>query len=143
MLLDDLMIARRALAEGGVNIVVARGGMILFTGWSRGLRDLAKIALESPEILNGSSVADRIVGKAAAIIFAVNGVEAVYAPTLSRHALDVLERSGIKFHYERLVSHIEAPGGEICPFERLIRDIADPDEAYRRLIKRFRELGWG
>jgi len=143
LLLDDLMIARRALAERGANIVVARGGMILLMGWSRGLRDLAKIALKSPEILNSSSVADRIVGKAAAIIFAVNGVEAVYAPILSRHALDVLKRSGIKFHYERLVPYIEAPGGEICPFERLIMDIADRDEAYRRLIERFRELGWG
>jgi len=143
LLLDDLIIAQKALAERGANIVVARGGMVLFTGWSKGLRDLAKIALESPEILDGSSVADRIVGKAAAIIFAVNGVEAVYAPTLSRHALDVLEKSGIKFHYEKLVPHIEAHGEGICPFERLIMDIADRDEAYRRLIERFRELGWG
>ena len=61
--------------------MVARGSMILFTGWSRGLRDLAKIALESPGILDGSSVADRIVGKAAAVISAVNGVETAYTLT--------------------------------------------------------------
>jgi hypothetical protein len=137
------MLARRALVERGANIVIARRGMILFAGWSRGLKDLAKIALESRGMLNCSSVADRIVGKAAAIIFSANGVEAVYALTLSRHALEELERSGIKLYYERLVPHIEAPSGGICPFEKLVMNIADRDEAYRRLIERFRELGWG
>ena len=142
-MLDDLTIARKVLAERSANIVVVRDGMILFTGWSKGLRDLAKITLESPRILYGSSIADRIVGKAAAIIFTVNGVKAVYALTLSKHALRELERSRIEFHYERLVSHIEGPSEGICPFEKLVMDIIDYNEAYRRLIERFRELGWG
>lgn len=142
-MLDDLMIARRTLVERDANLVIARRGMILFTGWSRGLRDLAKIALERPEILNGSSVADRIVGKAAAIIFSINSVEAVYALTLSKHALEELEKTGINFYYEKLVPYIEAPGGGICPFEKLVISITDNNEAYRRLLERFRELGWG
>lgn len=142
-MLDDLVLAGRALSERGANLVIARDGRILFTGYSRGLRDLAKIALEDPGMLGGSAVADRVVGKAAAIICSINGVRAVYAITLSRHALEELEKAGVEFHYERLVPHIEAPGGGICPFEKLVMDLGDRGAAYRRLLERFRELGWG
>ncbi len=142
-MLDDLMLVRKALTESGANLIIARRGEILFMGWSKGLRDLANIALGNPDMLDGSSVADRIIGKAAAMIYSVNNVKAIYALTLSRHALEELKGSGIKIYYERLVPYIEAPGGEVCPFEKLVLEFSDRDEAYRRLLERFRKLGWG
>ncbi|MEM4718488.1 MAG: DUF1893 domain-containing protein [Nitrososphaerota archaeon] len=142
-MLSDLMLARRTLAESGANMVIARGGEIIFMGWSKGLRDLAKIALTSPGLLEGSSVADKIVGKAVAVICSMNGVKAVYAQLMSSPALEELERSGIETHYERLAPYIETPSGEICPFEKLIMHLGNRDEAYRMLLERFRKLGWG
>lgn len=136
----DLDIAKKVLFEKNANLVVVRDGEILFLGRSNGLGDLAEIVLRNPGILKSSSIADRIVGKAAAVIYSVNRVKAAYACLLSKHGLEVLEKNGVEVHYERLAQHIEGRDGGICPFERLILEIGEERTAYRLLLEKLREI---
>jgi len=139
----DLLIARNLLEEKSANLVVVRDGNALFIGYGKGLSDLAKIVLNSPSILENSSIADRVVGKAAAVIFAVNGVKAVYSPLMSIRGYEVLIRHGVKTSYQILIDYVKSPEGGICPFEQLILDIDELHEAYGVLIRRFREMFGG
>lgn len=86
----------------------------------RGVRDLLGLLTEEPEALRGASVADKVVGKGAAALMALGGVREVYALVMSRKALELLDREGVKAGYETLVDNIiNRAGTDICPVEKL------------------------
>jgi len=138
--LDDLTLAKSILRDKSSELVVVRDGRILFIGRSRGLRDLAEIVLKDPRILRGSAIADQVVGKAAGVIFLANGVKAVHGCLMSVHGLEILEKGQVKISYDKVIDQVKSPSGDICPFEKLILNIDDVDEAYNRLLTRIREV---
>lgn len=80
--------------------------------------------------LSGASAADRIVGKAAAMLFALAGVSSLYAEVLSERALPVLERYGIAVAWGTLTpAIINRRGDGPCPMETAVEEIDDPNEA--------------
>ncbi len=93
---------------------------------------------------NGCVAADKIVGRAAAFIYAKIGAKEIYAEVLSRAALPVLERFGIKYTFGVLADNIRnRQKNGICPMEQTVKDIEDPDEAIRALAAKLEELRRG
>ena len=137
--LRDLEIAEKILREREANLVVVRNGKEIFTGFSNGLKDLAEIVLEDPKILRFSSIADRIVGKAVAVVCVAERVRAVYADMVSFSGLRTLRRGGVKVRYEKLVNFVRGRDGRICPFEMALLGVEDLKEAYERLLREFRK----
>lgn len=91
--------------------------------------------------LAGYSVADIVVGKAAALLFAKSGIKSVYAKTLSRSGKKILELYGIKYEYETLTERIiNRSGTDICPMEKAVSATNDPFEAYDLLKKAIKSL---
>ncbi len=91
--------------------------------------------------LAGYSVADIVVGKAAALLFAKSGIKSVYAKTLSRSGKKILELYGIKYEYETLTERIiNRSGTDICPMEKAVSATNDPLEAYDLLKKAIKSL---
>lgn len=81
--------------------------------------------------LKGYSVADKVVGKAAALLFVKAGIKEVFAKVISLEATRVLVRFSIPFEYEALNEKIISHDGvSICPMEKLVMDIDDPNEGY-------------
>lgn len=81
-----------------------------------------------------SVAADLIVGKAAALIYAKMGIVRLHARTLGKSAISVLDRFGIKYTYGELTDFIRARTGDgMCPMERTVANIDDPDEAVKAL----------
>ena len=78
----------RLLHEGNYSLVVAHGEIRTFSG--RGVSDLYALSGEDPGFLRGASVADKVVGKAAAALMIVAGVSELHADVISRPALDLL-----------------------------------------------------
>lgn len=99
---------------------VVANRMSVRTFRERGVRDLLRLLREEPEALRGASVADKVVGKGAAALMALGGVREVYALVMSRKALELLDREGVKVDYETLVDIIiNRAGTDICPVEKL------------------------
>ncbi len=93
------------------------------------------------ENLRGYSAADLIVGKAAALLFVKSGVVSVYAKVLSQGGKEVLQKFGVFFEYETLTDNIiNRDGTDICPMEKTVANISDPDEAYIALTEKVRSL---
>lgn len=89
--------------------------------------------------LKGFSVADLVVGKAAAMLFVRAGIAEVFARVISRSGKDYLERHGIPVAYETLTDSIRNRAGtDICPMERTVLAIDDPEEGYLALARRIR-----
>lgn len=91
--------------------------------------------------LDGFSAADKIVGKAAAMLFAFAGVKTVYGAVMSRAAVETLERFGIEYSYKTLTDEIiNRAGNRACPMEMAVHGISEPREAFEAIKKRLAEM---
>jgi hypothetical protein len=132
--MQDLETARRRLHEKRLTLSIVKGGEIVFEAGSRGISGLLGAIEDLGDNLRGASVADKVVGKAVALLCIYAGVEAVYASILSGRARALLEENSILVEFDTLVqSVLDADKIAACPFEELAAEIADPEEAYRRL----------
>lgn len=105
----------------------------------RGVADLFSLVTDEPDFLRGASVADRIIGRGAALLLVKGGAAEVYAQVISSGAIEVLIQAGIEVEYGQLVANIiNRTGTDICPVEKLTADTSSPDEAYV-MIKQFLE----
>ncbi|HOA33149.1 MAG: DUF1893 domain-containing protein [Clostridiales bacterium] len=126
---DELQKAVSKLHDSGCAIVVANGEKVIASA-ETSLKPLIEIVKTSPEILRGAAVADKIVGKAAALLLVHSGVREVYAEILSDFAVPVLERAGIQYHYNKKVPFIKnRAGDDTCPMEKKVLYIDDPETA--------------
>ena len=115
------------LHTGNRSLVV--GGEKVYTYDGRGVSDLFRLSHESPALLRGSRIADKVVGKGAAALMAWTGVGEVYADVISRPALGLLRDNGIPTTYAKLVPHIiNRTGTGMCPLETRCLSCATVEE---------------
>ena len=103
----------------------------------RGVADLFSLLTDEPDFLRGASVADKVIGRGAALLLVKGCVREVYARVISSSALGVLRRAGIEVSFgEEVANIINRAGTDICPVEKLTACTESPDEAYL-MIKEF------
>lgn len=123
-------------AEGLSLLVYTAAGEIL-TFHHRGVADLYQLYTTTPASLANAFVVDKVVGKGAAAIMAVAGIDAVYADVISKPALALLRGAGIDADCKETPDNIinRARTG-ICPVEALCANVASPSDCIP-LIKEF------
>jgi len=127
---NDLDLAREILRAGDYRLVIVKEGEVLWQSDDRVLLGLLACVDALGTASRGASMADVVVGKAAALLARAVGVEAVYTPLLSRRALDYLRQQGIRMEYDLLVEGIlNRSRNDFCPLERLTADIDDAARA--------------
>jgi len=113
-----------------------RGGEIIHYASGFGVKPLLAILETTPEILKGSQVYDKIIGKAAASLLALGGAVKAYGEIMSESAERYLAGRGIDYAYTSLVSEIKnRTGDDMCPLEKSVLDEDDPAECHKRLAK--------
>ncbi|KFI49683.1 DUF1893 domain-containing protein [Bifidobacterium biavatii] len=118
----------------------ATGQTLTLTGTGRGVRPLLQW-LAAGQRLDGYAAADRVVGKGAALLYALLGVSAVYAQTMSEAGLAALRANGIAAEYGTFVPMILNRAGDgMCPIERSVAGIDDPAAAERAIRAAVAEL---
>jgi len=131
--------AKKILKDGGYTIVLCNGDE-LYTSSERGVKPMLDF-IDSKTDLRGFCVADKVVGKAAAMLFYHAGIVEVHTDVISEPAADYLGAKGITFTYNNLVKNIiNRKGDGICPMEEVTADITDTDEAILAIKKRLAEL---
>ena len=107
----------------------------------KGVRDLIWLLDHEPERLRGATLADKVIGKAAAGLMVNGGVAQVYADVMSRLALPLLEEAGIPYEYGQLVDRIIIPAGDDrCPLEKIVAEAPTSAEVERLLRLHFEEM---
>ena len=82
-------------------------------------------------------VADKIIGKASAMLLVYSGVKEIQAIVLSEAGKEILDRYGISYDYETLTDQIVNRRGDgMCPMELTVKDIDDLKEAYEALDRK-------
>ena len=132
--MQDLELARLRLRERDISLVVVKNGSFLLESVSHGISGFLEAIDFLGEELAGSSVADRVVGRAIALLCVYSRVSAVFAVTMSVGGARVLEDRKINYQSERRVPNIlNRRRSAICPFEELAITFKSPEEAYSRL----------
>lgn len=123
------------LEDSGENLLVFRDGEVIFSSASRGVAPLIEaIDAVGRDGLKGVVTADRIVGKAAALLNVYMGASEAHAMLISSGAKEVFRERGIGFVFLEETDAIKMRDGVIfCPFERLVQGISDAGEAYREI----------
>ncbi|MST73325.1 DUF1893 domain-containing protein [Olsenella porci] len=125
---DDLERARELLLGGGRTLAAVCGDQSLMSG-ARGVRPLLSLIGEGKD-LEGFSVADKVVGKAPALLYATLRPKAVYAPVMSKDGARVLRAHGIQASCGELVPRILNRGRDgQCPMDASVNDVEDPQSA--------------
>lgn len=126
--MNDLLNARRILEEESCTCVLCLGEAFV-TSHRRGVAPLLEL-LESGRRFAGWSAADKVVGKATAMLYRLLGVKTVWAKVISESALTALQQGGIEAQWEQRVPHIvNRTGDGRCPMETATAHTDDPHEA--------------
>ena len=125
---NDILNAKRILNEDNYTLVLCNDDK-LYTDCERGVKPLLKF-ISGNINLKGFSAADKVVGRAAAFLYVILEVEEVYAEVMSKTAVDVFGRYGIKFSYDVQTETIQnREGTGICPMEQATKDAENPIQA--------------
>ncbi|MDP3487226.1 MAG: DUF1893 domain-containing protein [Bacillota bacterium] len=117
--MKDIDLARQLLETGGHSIVAVKAGMVIGTASGPGVGPLLKLVEECRSELMGAAVADKVVGRAVALVCAELGVAAVYGAVMSETAVEVFARYGIEFSSGMTVPTImNRTQTDLCPIER-------------------------
>ncbi|MDE6778688.1 MAG: DUF1893 domain-containing protein [Alistipes sp.] len=113
---------------------VIRNGNEIRRFHERGVKDLFRLLTEDSKFLNGAFIADKVVGKGAAALMVLGGIREVFADVISRPALELLHRYGVKTDFTLEVPHIvNRTHNGICPVEQLCNDCTTAEECLSRI----------
>lgn len=117
-------------------IVIYKSDASVIVSDDRGVAPLMKLLKENKEQLRDSMIADKVIGKAAALLMVYAGVKEVFTPTISVPAVEVFEKHNVKIAYDKVVERIiNRTGDGLCPMETLCLNVENPEEAFD-LIRR-------
>lgn len=107
----------------------------------RGIRPLTDTLRDCPEALKDAFVADRIIGKAAAMLAVAGGAKAVFGEVMSESGLQMLQSHGIEAQYGTLTASIRnRENTGLCPMEQTVLTLDDPKDALPALLQTLRRL---
>ena len=111
--------AATLLRSGGYSCVVKKGD-VTHTFTRRGVADLYTLYQETPELLAGACIADKVVGKGAAALMTAGGIARLHADVISKPAMSLFEKNNIEVTYTTLTDGIiNRKGDGPCPVESM------------------------
>ena len=126
------------LDETGNALMIYINGDLVFSSSSKGIKPhLEAIETLGKEKLNGAVMADKIVGRAAALLMLYSKPSEVYAGVITFTAKEMLEAEGVKVFPAEIVEAVKQVDGRIyCPFESMVQGISEPVEAYHAIVEK-------
>ena len=136
-----LAAARKMILTETATCILLQNGEIVHTGSGRGVKPLLAAYEQNPNLLRGAVLADKIIGKAAAMIVVLGGVRQVFALTMSTAAREYLAAHNIPSACDHEVKMIfNRTGDGLCPLEQSVLELSEPEAGYRALKETIRRL---
>ena len=130
----DIEIAKSDIGKKGFALSVVKDGKTIIQSKTPGVSALVTAIEKDRQSFRGASAADKVLGRAAAMLFVYSEVKCVFALLASQDALATLKMFSVPFECEKTVAQIlNRTQTSTCPFESLIRDVEDPQDAFEKL----------
>ncbi len=131
--MSDLEIAKTQFHRKELTLAIVKNGELLFETRSHRISGFLGAIEKLGDVLEGAAVADRVAGKAIALLCVYAKISDVYAEVLSEKAKTVFEENSVRHEWKELVKNVlDLNKSGVCPFEKLAAAISDPKDAYRK-----------
>ncbi len=129
--MTDLEIAKTELYEENLTLAIVKNGRLLYSTKNSKISGFLEAIDKLGVQLEGASLADRVAGRAVALLSAYVKIREVYASVVSRRALSVFKQYKIITSWNELVDNVldEKKSG-VCPFEKAAAELTEPRTAY-------------
>lgn len=118
--MKDIDIAKALLEKGELTLAIVKNEKIIFQSREKGIKPLFTVVNDLKEELRGSSVADRVTGKAAAMLCVYADIKELHTKILSENAVKILLDSHVLYEYEKNTPYIKNRDQTgMCPIETL------------------------
>ena len=130
--MNDLEIAKHTLYKKELTLAIVKHGEAMFETRSHRISGFLGAIEQFGDSLESASLADRVAGKAIALLCVYVKIKEVYAEVLSKKAKAVFEENKISSEWKELVDNVlDLNKSGVCPFEKAAADISGPKDAYR------------
>ncbi len=130
--MTDLDIAKSELYEENLTLAIVKNGEVLYSTKSHRISGFLDAIDKCGAKLEGASLADRVAGKAIALLCVYAKIKEVYAAVLSRQAQVIFKKNKISTHWNELVENVlDTTKTGMCPFEKAAAEVSDPQKAYK------------
>ncbi len=128
-------LAKKTLVDGGYSCVVVKDNKVLHAVMGEGIHPIIKLYNEHPEDMKDAYVADKIIGRAAAIVYILAGIKEIYCHVISEPGIEILEKHGIAHSQFRTVPRIDnRTKTDMCPMEKASFASENVEEAYKSIL---------
>lgn len=115
---------------------VVRKSDQFFTSTEFGIKPLMVFLRQDKDFFKHAAIADKIIGKAAALLMILGGAEQVYGEIMSESAIKILDENHIPYEFGTTVPYIKnRTDTGMCPMEETVKEISSPQEAFDALEK--------
>ena len=122
------------MLKNDLSFVIVKNGEIIFESREGGVKKILETVRDYGQKLANSALADKVVGKAVMLIALKAGFDSIYAKIISKSALDIASKVNKSLVYDEVVEFImNRDGTDICPFEKGVKFVEDPETAYNIL----------
>jgi len=138
--MEDIELARSLFEEEKWNLVIVKGGQVLFSSRERGVAPFFQAVQRMRKSLHNATMADRIVGLAVAMLCLHARIASVYAGIVSQGAINMLKGQGVTVSSKNIVPYVSNHDGtDLCPFEKLAGNCQKPSQLLAALKSLFAE----
>jgi len=135
----DIEKAKELLLRHSYSCVVCSKGNIV-TSSLRGVQFLLQLYRQNRN-LTAYSIADKVIGKATAMLIVALGIEQAHGVVMSKAATAVLSKYQVKYSFDSLVPMItNRMGTGLCPMEQAVLDTNNPIDAATVLEKAIQHM---
>jgi len=122
--MTDLDLAKEKLVSENLAICIVKDGEVIYTSKEKGIYPIYNAYTSMKDSLKGASVADRVIGKAAAMICKSAKIKCLYSVIITKQAVKLLEQ--ITVEYTKIVPYIKnRDQTDLCPIEKISRTTDD------------------
>ena len=108
---------------------------------TRGIATLLRMVSEGSPLLQGATVVDKVVGKAAAALMVLGGVKHCHAMLISEAATALFDSCGTDYGCDERTDHIlNQTRTGWCPMELACRECATPEECLQAINMTLQEM---
>ena len=135
-IINDMKLARELILLSKNSIVVIKNGVVLAKKIGVGLKPILEVIDELGKDIRGSIIGDKILGKASSLLCVYCNAKGVYSPQSTKTAIAILLKNGIPIQIDKIIPFIQNKiGDDVCPFEKMIKEVDSPIAAYKILEK--------
>lgn len=140
--MEGIIKAKEYMEKNNLKMVVINNDEIITQSTDRGIKPVYDVYINAYESLKGAFVADRITGKAAAMLLAQGGISGIYTDLVSEPAVEIFKEKGIKLQYKKRVPHIlNRDMDGMCPIETISRNVGNVHELIQGIDEFFVIVG--